>query len=259
MLEAPDLESPRVVSSYPAYDLNFARVEFARGLDYYCVRTRAMGFVGHARVLDAACGVGQWSLALSRYNEEVIGVDFNHNRLRLARHALATNPGVRNVRIARADCHQLPFPAQSFDAVFCYGVLMFLNERRALAEFSRVLRPNGSLYICANAFGWSLFFMWNRALRPRDPIAIYYGIKGIVDTLVYKRLLRRNPVTNTFLTRGEIVGLMREAGIRTVYVGGEGTYRSNPDETFTPAYRSSYLGFDCVLEWVGQKGMASPS
>jgi len=252
-LRAPDLDDPRVVAAYPAYDLNFARVEFERGLDYYCVRTRAMGFVGHTRVLDAACGVGQWSLALSRYNTEVVGVDFNHQRLRVARQALRENPGVDNVRIARADCHALPFPAQSFDAVFCYGVLMFLNERRALAEFSRVLQPNGSLYICANGFGWSLSFIWHRALRKADPIALYYGIRGIADTLLYKRLLRQNPVTNTFLTRGEISGLMRDVGIRTIYAGGEGTYRRHPKETFTPAYRSTYLGFDCVLEWVGEK------
>lgn len=255
LVRVPDLTAPEFNRALPPYDTNFARVEFARGMDYYDTRIRAMNFVGHDRVLDAACGVGQWAFALAQHNREVVGADFSQNRLAIGRRVLGENPGVSNVRFARSDVHRLPFPAASFDAIFCYGVLMFLDERRAMAEFSRVLRPGGQIYICANGFGWSLSFIWKRGLLARDPIALALGMKGIADTWWFKRLLGRNPIKNTYLTRHEITGIMRESGIQPVYVGGEGSYRAAGSEAvaFPPIYPSTYLGFDCILEWVGEK------
>lgn len=252
-VQVPDLHAPEFNRAFPPYDTNFARVEFERGMDYYGTRIRAMNFVGHERVLDAACGVGQWTLALAQYNREVVGADFSQNRLAIGRRVLAANPGVSNVRFVRSDVHRLPFPAESFDAIFCYGVLMFLDERRAMAEFSRVLRPGGQIYICANGFGWSLSFIWKRGLLKRDPIALALGVKGLADTWLFKRLLGRNPVKNTYLTRNEINGIMRESGIEPRYVGGEGSYRAAAGEPFAPIYPSTYLGCDCILEWVGRK------
>jgi SAM-dependent methyltransferase len=45
---------------------------------------------------------------------------------------------------AQADANTLPFPAASFDIVFCHFLLLWVaNPARALAEMARVARPGG--------------------------------------------------------------------------------------------------------------------
>lgn len=48
----------------------------------------------------------------------------------------------------RADAHELPFGDGSFDVLVCTGTLQYLQRpRQALAEFRRVLRPGGTVYV----------------------------------------------------------------------------------------------------------------
>lgn len=48
----------------------------------------------------------------------------------------------------RADLGRLPFPAQQFDSVVCLEVLEYVwTAEEALAEISRVLKPNGTLIL----------------------------------------------------------------------------------------------------------------
>jgi SAM-dependent methyltransferase len=57
---------------------------------------------------------------------------------------LAAECGAGNARFAVVNTYKLPFPEDSFDAVFAHAVLMHLREPvRALAEMRRVLRPAG--------------------------------------------------------------------------------------------------------------------
>ncbi|MBE1426400.1 SAM-dependent methyltransferase [Desulfomicrobium macestii] len=135
------------------YDKEFMEMEFGPGLDYYLGRLDRLMFEGSS-VLDAGCGMGQWGIALSRRFDTVHGVEINTPRLEKARR-IANMAGARNMHFLHSSIESLPFADGSFDAVFCYGVIMFVNVGRALAEFSRVLRPGGRVYCCLNADGWS--------------------------------------------------------------------------------------------------------
>jgi SAM-dependent methyltransferase len=100
------------------------------------------------RALEAGCGTGYFSRILQDARQwPVVPVDLAAEGLRYAREM-----GVRS--LARADISRLPFPAAAFDLVLSLDVLPHFErgeERRAIAEFARVLAPGGLLVIRAAA------------------------------------------------------------------------------------------------------------
>lgn len=99
------------------------------------------------RVLDAGCGTGANVRFLQRYGQ-VYGIDLAAEALELAGPCV---PG----QLARASVLQLPFASQSFDLVSSFEVLYHRavpDERIALRETRRVLRPGGRLLIRLPAF-----------------------------------------------------------------------------------------------------------
>jgi ubiquinone/menaquinone biosynthesis C-methylase UbiE len=73
----------------------------------------------------------------------VIGVDFSHGMLNVAREKTRTFP---NVTLVEADAAYLPFARGSFDAITCSHAFYELKgetQRCALREILRVLKPNG--------------------------------------------------------------------------------------------------------------------
>jgi SAM-dependent methyltransferase len=98
-------------------------------------------------ILDAGCGTGGNALFLQRYGR-VAGVDLAPEALEYGGPRL---PGV----LARGSVLELPFATGSFDLVTSFEVLYHRavpDERPALAEVRRVLRPGGRLLIRLPAF-----------------------------------------------------------------------------------------------------------
>jgi ubiquinone/menaquinone biosynthesis C-methylase UbiE len=91
------------------------------------------------RVLDVAAGTGALALAAARTGANVLATDFAPGMV--ARIAAA---GLPNVEALVMDGQALALPDASFDAVFSiFGVIMFPDWRRGLAEMARVTRPGG--------------------------------------------------------------------------------------------------------------------
>ncbi len=100
------------------------------------------------RVLDLACGSGPYALAWAERGAAVTGVDFDHDLLLAGRTRWrAAHPapgGPVEPAWSAGDATRLPFPAGTFDAVFCNSLLEHVPDWRAvLAETARVLRPGG--------------------------------------------------------------------------------------------------------------------
>jgi demethylmenaquinone methyltransferase/2-methoxy-6-polyprenyl-1,4-benzoquinol methylase len=125
----------------PRYD--FITRAFSYGMDGHWKRM-AIGKIDlppDARVLDLACGTGDFSLLVrGRYPaSRPVAADITERMLRLARergldHAVCS------------DACRLPFDDGAFDAVFVgYGLRNFPNLKGALEEICRVTRPGGLL------------------------------------------------------------------------------------------------------------------
>jgi ubiquinone/menaquinone biosynthesis C-methylase UbiE len=96
------------------------------------------------RIVDVGCGTG---LLTARIHEElpqvrVVGCDFSGGMLR---HAAAHAPAIAWIR---GDAQRLPLRDASFDAIVSTEAFhWFPDQKGALAEFHRVLAPNGRLHV----------------------------------------------------------------------------------------------------------------
>ena len=112
-------------------------------------------------VLDAGCGTGGNGEFLRRYGR-VVGLDFARAALTLGARRL---PG----HILGGSVLDLPFGAGVFDLVTSFDVLYHRavpDERPALAETWRVLKPDGRLLIRLPAYRW-LMSKHDRAVHTR--------------------------------------------------------------------------------------------
>lgn len=128
------------------------------------------------RLLDAGCGTGRNVAWLSGFGRAV-GIDLSAQALVLSRR--------RGAQVARASVLALPFADQSFDAVTSFDVLYHRwvpDDRAALVELRRVLKPGGLLLVRVPALG----ILW-----------------GAHDEAVHSRHR---------YTRHELVGLLQAAG-----------------------------------------------
>lgn len=92
------------------------------------------------RILENGCGVGMYVEHLSPLSGQVIGLEYDENRAREA-HA-------RAALIICAAGEGLPFPDENFDVILSHEVLEHVqNDRRAVEEMVRTLRPGGRMVI----------------------------------------------------------------------------------------------------------------
>lgn len=102
----------------------------------------------NAQILDAGCGTGMFAKKLAVLGQ-VVGIDLSSHALAFARK--------RGVRVKKASVTKLPFRSNSFDLVTSIDVLYHRavnNERVALEEFLRVLKPGGVGIIRVPAHKW---------------------------------------------------------------------------------------------------------
>jgi len=94
------------------------------------------------RVLDVACGSGEWLVAAARQEARVYGVDIASRAVTLAAARLPQGG------FAEAVAEALPLRDASFDLVTCLGALEhFPDKAGALREMHRVLDPRGRAVI----------------------------------------------------------------------------------------------------------------
>ncbi len=186
----------------PVYD--FITRAFSYGMDRGWKRllVERAELPANARVLDLACGTGDFSLLARevRPKSSAVAVDITERMLHLARK--------RGVGCAVCgDAGALPFVDASFDAVFIgYGLRNFPNLTQAVREIERVTRPGGKLvsldfFLPANAVSRCLYLaylyaqgcFWGFVLHrsPRVYTYIPDSLRGFVSIDEFSNLLQR--------------------------------------------------------------------
>lgn len=122
-------------------------------VEYFRNRLANMGVSGSV-ALDAGCGVGQWSFALTDLGfDEVVGIDASEQAIQYVESMTAllrqTSP-----KFSLGSIEALPYSSGYFDFLISYGVIFCARVDVALKEFARVLKPQSEAYICLNADGW---------------------------------------------------------------------------------------------------------
>ena len=97
------------------------------------------------RALDAGCGNGRWSWALSKAGAAVTAIDQSDAGVRAT---LSTCDEFPNVRALQHDLLRPLHLPQEFDLVWSFGVLHHTgNTRTALGNIAACVKPNGYLYL----------------------------------------------------------------------------------------------------------------
>jgi SAM-dependent methyltransferase len=97
--------------------------------------------------LDAGCGgfAGGAAVALALGAEPVVGVDLSEANVEAARAAFSGRP---HVRFQRENLRTLSFASDTFDFVYCNGVLHHTEApEQAFGQLVRVLKPGGWIYL----------------------------------------------------------------------------------------------------------------
>lgn len=166
-------------------DESFLMRTYTTDLDSYKNELQRLGFVAHERVLDAGCGFGQWSLALALLNENIWSMDIANERVQFLK-SFAAEIGQTNIDVKAGTMANLPYDDSFFDAAFCFGAIFLADWKRAIEEFSRVLRPGGKLFLTANDIGWYMNCWVNQPNRTIDYDPRNVAANALYNTLAYE-------------------------------------------------------------------------
>lgn len=96
------------------------------------------------RVLDAGCGAGAFIDLVAPHADAVWGIDLSE----AVEAAHRNSERFSNVMIAQADLLDPPFEEQSFDFVYCIGVIQHTPDPRpTFSSIARLVKPGGRLAV----------------------------------------------------------------------------------------------------------------
>ena len=159
------------------------------------------------KVLDVGCGPGNLLVALSTDAPELlIGVDidetflvFGHSHIE----KLVKTP-IAIPTLLRASLPTLPFADETFDLVTCFLVMPHVpDDKAALTELARVLKPGGTLAISGHGFGFPLRYLKRFRLKP---------LQMYLATLIY-RCTGKKWIRNTLQNDRKICDILKGIGV----------------------------------------------
>lgn len=163
----------------------------------------------HAKALDFGCGLGRLSRELAAHFDSCVGLDITEAMLIRAREL---NAHVDNLEFVRADGSEpLPFPDQTFDAVYSDIVLQHLpstaDARAAIGELARVTTPGGLLcFQLPTTLGWAV------RLQPRRNAYKLLRAVRVPEKVLYERL-GLHPIRMLSLKRAEVESILAGSGL----------------------------------------------
>jgi len=132
-------------------------------------------------VLDVGCGDGNQMRELAREGCLPLGIDIDTPSLVKCR--------IAGLVVIRAVAEKLPVADASLDGIVCKVVLPYTREAQAIAEFGRVLKPGGKVYLIGHGAGYYL----NYLLLSRSTMLRIYALRSLANTWFHNLTGHRLP------------------------------------------------------------------
>lgn len=148
----------------------------------------AESYLGHAPacVVDVGCGTGKSLNAWVKKAGLIYGVEPNEDMRAVAERNYADVP---NVSIMDGCGEKIDLPDRSVDIITCVQVFHWLDEKEALPEFDRILKPGGVLLACDFEF---------------PPLGLWQADKAYADLLqLQKDMDKKYPELNRDVMEGD--------------------------------------------------------
>lgn len=135
------------------------------------------------RILDVCCGTGNSTIAIGKKNPNntIIGIDLSNDMLQIAKNKTNKNK-LNNLSFKEMNATRMDFSNSSFDVVTISLAFHEMPQELIdliLTEVSRVLKPNGKLYI----IDWD---------RPKQPLAsvLFSIFPTLFEPKVFKQFIK---------------------------------------------------------------------
>jgi SAM-dependent methyltransferase len=178
---------------------------FARDPGRLDAARRAAGDIEIRRVLDVGCGGGQDLVPFARDGVTLVGADIDAGTVAWAhRRITGSLPDLRIAFIATA-AEGLALTGGSFDVVLCRVTIPYTDNRAALGEMARVLRPGGVLLLRTHRPRYYVRKFLD-GIRRRSPLFSVHALRVLISGTIYS-VTGRQPrggliLRESFLTTG---------------------------------------------------------
>jgi SAM-dependent methyltransferase len=196
--------------------------------DGYILEDYPYAFADRSTIIDIGCGAGVQLAKLAGEGHFAVGVELNPSRV---------VAGARS-RVVQARAEALPFRDCRADGVLIKVVLPYTDDRLAVAEIARVLKPGGRCILVGHGTGYSLRYL----SRLSEWRVAAYGLRTIVNSAVFFSTGRRLP------------GFWGDTIVQTSK-RLQRLYRRNGMELAAETPSRKFLGFPVFLYHEVRKGM----
>lgn len=145
---------------------NLPKVEAVARSEEYRIMARYLDRLPRgSRILDGGCGMGAWTVFLSRLGFNVVGLDLSARTLTRLKQLFS------QCAFVRGDIRRTGFEDKSFDAYFSWGTFEHFEAGlgECVREAHRILKPRGLLFVSVPCQNWRHILRDSRSLHKWDP------------------------------------------------------------------------------------------
>ncbi len=124
------------------------------------------------KCFDAGCGNGRGSLfMLLNGAKHVTAFDYSSKNIKTTK-AFAEEFNFSNIDVLQGSLENIPFDDESYDFVWCNGVIMHTaHPDRTISEISRILKPGGKCWLYIYGAGgvyWRIIYKFRKIMKDID-------------------------------------------------------------------------------------------
>jgi SAM-dependent methyltransferase len=149
--------------------------------DGYILEDYRFEFEPGSLVLDVGCGSGDQLVELQDVGAVVFGVDVDPESLLKCRE--------RRLNVVAGKAENIPFADASLDGILCKVVLSYTDDRRTIAEFSRVLKNSGTAYVITHGAGYYVTYL----IKGPSFATRFYGLRSLANACFFSLIGKRLP------------------------------------------------------------------